>query len=560
MARKDNYKYDEALLGENEKDGSDYNDSENMELEEDATRTIRVGVSQAPAYRDKWFAVAFLSQLLLVLLVAVISGFPATSHINSTDDADGRNLDQVDSNDESVFDEIVFDQDDDFDFMQKFRTFSTEFLPTIFLVSIIFAPLLSFGALALMDQHAQVLLQGSLIFSIVFNVLLFFTTLASSDPDGSYVFLFLALIAAWYAKVVWSRVPYAASTLKCAVRAVRGNFGLALLALGTVPVTVFYSVFWIVSVYGASTWECMYSTYPADSSLGTDDTNEQNEQTGLSGLGAFIMFLFILSYYWTMQVIANSNRTTIAGVIGTWCFNPINASSFCSTAVRDSFVRSNTYSLGSIAFGSLIVAMIQFIKSSVKSMRGRNRGSCLYCCLECLLIYIERIAQYFHKWAFVYVGLYGYGYIDAGKAVMTLFQQRGCTAIISDNLVRRMLYLIAGCVGLCVGVVCALVGAIFGGAQGAHGDEMRIWTYLALFCGFLLGFLLSIIIMGAVGDSVDAIIVCFAEAPAEFKRNHPALHDEMERGWSNMIAETETSLTQAAAVALVDMNSRAGIV
>jgi len=66
--------------------------------------------------------------------------------------------------------------------------------------------------------------------------------------------------------------------------------------------------------------------------------------------------------------------------------------------------------------------------------------------------------------------------------------------------------------------------------------------------------------MGAVGDSVDAIIVCFAEAPAEFKRNHPALHDEMERGWSNMIAETEKSLTQTAAVALVDMNSRAGIV
>jgi len=113
-------------------------------------------------------------------------------------------------------------------------------------------------------------------------------------------------------------------------------------------------------------------------------------------------------------------------------------------------------------------------------MRGRNRASCFYCCLECLLMYIERIAQYFHKWAFVYVGLYGYGYIDAGKAVMTLFQQRGCMAIISDNLARRMLYLIASCVGLCVGVVCALVGAMFGGAQGAHEDEMIIWTYLAL--------------------------------------------------------------------------------
>lgn len=37
--------------------------------------------------------------------------------------------------------------------------------------------------------------------------------------------------------------------------------------------------------------------------------------------------------------------------------------------------------------------------------------------------------------------------------------------------------------------------------------------------------------MGVVSSAVDAIIVCFAEAPAEFKENHPELSQELESSW-----------------------------
>lgn len=40
----------------------------------------------------------------------------------------------------------------------------------------------------------------------------------------------------------------------------------------------------------------------------------------------------------------------------------------------------------------------------------------------------------FNKWAFVYVGIYGFGYIEAGKNVIELFKSRGWEAIIADDL------------------------------------------------------------------------------------------------------------------------------
>ena len=65
--------------------------------------------------------------------------------------------------------------------------------------------------------------------------------------------------------------------------------------------------------------------------------------------------------------------------------------------------------------------------------------------------------EYFNKWAFVYVGLYGYDYRTAGKNVFNLFKSRGWTSILSHNLVQRCLWLISICIGLITGGIVALL-------------------------------------------------------------------------------------------------------
>ena len=85
-------------------------------------------------------------------------------------------------------------------------------------------------------------------------------------------------------------------------------------------------------------------------------------------INGIILFLLMLSLYWTQQVIKNVVHVTVAGTVGTWWWAPLEADSFCSEGVRSSHSRALTYSFGSICFGSLVVAIVQALKSMLEQV------------------------------------------------------------------------------------------------------------------------------------------------------------------------------------------------
>jgi hypothetical protein len=105
----------------------------------------------------------------------------------------------------------------------------------------------------------------------------------------------------------------------------------------------------------------------------------------------------------------NTIHVIIAGVVSTWWFAPDDASSFCSSAIKDSFVRATTTSFGSICFGSLLVAIIETLTAIVESARSdTENGGCaafLLCIVDCLLRCMEGMLEYFNKFAYIYIGM-----------------------------------------------------------------------------------------------------------------------------------------------------------
>ena len=234
-----------------------------------------------------------------------------------------------------------------------------------------------------------------------------------------------------YAYFVWGRIPFAAANLNTALSAVKSNMGLAGIAYFFLFVAFGWSVWWSVAAGGA-----------------------------MNGMGSGIVFLFLVSYYWTHQVIQNTVHVTVAGVIGTWWFIPDEASSCCSPALKDSFVRATTYSFGSICFGSLLVALVQALRTLQHMLRENDDFNFLVCIIDCILACIESIIEYLNTWAYVYVGLYGYSYLDAGRNVITLFQNKGWTTLITDDLAQNVLFMMSVGIGLVSGLVGLIVAAI----------------------------------------------------------------------------------------------------
>jgi hypothetical protein len=234
----------------------------------------------------------------------------------------------------------------------------------------------------------------------------------------------------------------------------------------------------------------------------------------------------VIMFFHTQQ--QNVLHVTIAGIVGTWWFAPQEASSMWSPAIQDSFRRATSTSFGSICMGSLLVAIIQALKSLASSARRHGNNTLLVCIVECVLYYIAKFADYFNKWAFIYVGLYGYDYVTAGRKVITLFQERGWTTIISDNLVARVLVLVCMAIGAVTGLVGMLLHSVTGWATASLGEDANVAVF---FICFLIGISLSTITLGVVYSATNTVIVLFAEAPLEFETNHPRLCQNMMQAW-----------------------------
>lgn len=123
-----------------------------------------------------------------------------------------------------------------------------------------------------------------------------------------------------------------------------------------------------------------------------------------------------------------------------------------------------------------------------------------------------------------------YPYLQAGKQVFTLFRNRGWEAIIADDLVQNVLLLISLIVGGIVGSIGLVLEATADWFDNAGGDSRVI----AFIFGFIIGFIISSVALSTIGSAVNAVIVLFAEAPADFQRNYPELSNRMRTVWSQI--------------------------
>jgi hypothetical protein len=151
------------------------------------------------------------------------------------------------------------------------------------------------------------------------------------------------------------------------------------------------------------------------------------------GLIAFATF----AMYWISEWLKNTIHTMIAGVYGSWYFCPNN---FPRGATRGSAKRALTYSFGSISLGSLIVAIIQFLRTLCSIGRSEAAaqggvlgaaGSILFCVLGCFVGILEWAVRFFNKYAYCHIALYGKAYVPAAKDTWKMIKDRGIDALIN---------------------------------------------------------------------------------------------------------------------------------
>lgn len=384
-----------------------------------------------------------------------------------------------------------------------------------------------FSALALLLCMAipGILIKVAIFFNIAMCALVVFWGFASGNTVGGIIGLIFLALFCCYAWAVWSRIPFATANLLTGTTAIKSNCGVTLLGY--------------IVVFFAFGWSLLWATVM----LGVQDSlvscEEVEGQEVCSSPNYVYIFLLLLSYFFVHQVLKNVVHVTVAGVVGSWWFQP-SSKGCCGASIAGSFIRAVTTSFGSICFGSLIVAFIQALRALVDYAKANDDiGSALACCIDCLLSCLESLVEYFNKWAFIYVGIYGYGYCEAGKSVMTLFKDRGWDAIIADDLVGMVLGMLSLVVGLITGGISIAFMTLttwfddyldfYEGDDGTGETTAKVILFIL---GLVIGLVMCSILMGSIDSAVLAVIVLFAEGPGEFETNYPELSTQMREAYA----------------------------
>ncbi|KAI2491379.1 choline transporter-like protein [Fragilaria crotonensis] len=346
-----------------------------------------------------------------------------------------------------------------------------------------FAMIFSGLMLVVMMWIPSFLIKTALIFVVVLSGL----WAAYGFIIGAYVMgIFGAiffLLGVCYARAVWPRIPFATANLVTGCTAIRGNCGVIFTSFLFEALAFGWTILWCLACFGtfSSTYSC--------------STVNGNEVCTSVNYG--YLFLLLLSFFFTHQVIQNTVHVIVAGTVGSWWFSPED-SGCCSAGILGSTIRALTTSFGSICFGSLIVAIIQALKSLAQQARQNGDNAILACIAECILGCLQSL-------------------------------NRGWDAIIADDLIGNVLFLVSIIVGGLTGVVGIIVQTTSPLFDNAPGNQ----TAIAFGLGFIVGLVLCSIFLGSIASAVNAVIVLFAEAPAEFQQNYPELSNQMRTAWSD---------------------------
>jgi len=466
----------------------------------DASEVIEEGENQkgvsegeiTPVYHDTWCAVLFLIHIAAFLYIGVTYG-----SVPAMDSGSDKSPNMEDFDTTYSFLKILIP-----------GGIAISFFLTYFITAL------------LLPRHSKLLVEASLYTSLFMwtatALMIFF---AFPNIWTILIGVGIVILNLWYIATVRIFIPFAAANLKLAAQAVSSNAGVYFLSFIMGFVGFSWFAFWSYTANGVGLFE-EDDTTSSSSQNKTDDyyyDPMNNAALGAKGFG------LLLSLYWTLNVLGNITQTTTAGVTGTWCFDKNSASSCCSSAVTQSFMRSCTYSFGSICFGSLLNALVTTLRVMAQWARDSARNdsdggaALIYCILACILSCIEDIIEYFNQWAYIFVGIYGTSYLESGKRVLELFNARGITAIISNGLASYVLTNVV----LSSSLLCGLFGYLLGGF-----DTVSFWT-----C-FIIGLIISATMMNIVQGAVKAVIVCFADHPHRLYENHPEGTAELSMGIS----------------------------
>uniref|UniRef100_A0A8D2KS12 Choline transporter-like protein n=1 Tax=Varanus komodoensis TaxID=61221 RepID=A0A8D2KS12_VARKO len=175
----------------------------------------------------------------------------------------------------------------------------------------------------------------------------------------------------------------------------------------------------------------------------------------------YILVLQIINVFvflWLVNFAIALGQCTLAGAFASYYWAFRKPADIPPCPLFSSFGRAIRYHTGSLAFGSLILAVIQLIRVMLEYLDHKLKGSqnafakFLLCCLKCCFWCLEKFLKFINRNAYIMIAMYGKNFCTSARDAFFLLMRNVVRVAVLDKVTDFLLFLgkilVAGGVGV----------------------------------------------------------------------------------------------------------------
>ncbi|XP_006896231.1 PREDICTED: choline transporter-like protein 4 [Elephantulus edwardii] len=241
--------------------------------------------------------------------------------------------------------------------------------------------------------------------------------------------------------------------------------------------------------------------------------------TGLVQRTLFNLQIYgVLGLFWTVNWVLALGECVLAGAFASfyWAFHkPRDIPTFPLSAA---FIRTLRYHTGSLAFGSLILTLVQIARVILEYIDHKLRGAqnpvarCIMCCFKCCLWCLEKFIKFLNRNAYIMIAIYGKNFCVSAKNAFMLLMRNIVRVVVLDKVTDLLLFF--GKL-LVVGGVGVLSFFFFSGRIQGLGKDFENpslnYYWLPIMISILGAYIIASGFFSVFGMCVDTLFLCFLE-------------------------------------------------
>ncbi|KAL0993018.1 hypothetical protein UPYG_G00102240 [Umbra pygmaea] len=232
----------------------------------------------------------------------------------------------------------------------------------------------------------------------------------------------------------------------------------------------------------------------------------------LIGLQFYNVFLF----FWCANFVTALGQMTLAGAFASYYWAFVKPDDMPAFPIFASLGRSLRYHTGSLAFGSLILSIIQVIRVLLEYIDHKLQGAqnkCtkfLLCCLKCCFWCLEKFIKFLNRNAYIMVALYGKNFCTSARDAFFLLMRNMIRVAVLDKVTDFLLFL--GKL-LIMGLVGIFAFFFFSGRVKAFESTAPTLNYywVPILTVVLGSYLIAHGFFSVYAMCVDTLFLCFCE-------------------------------------------------